>query len=75
MAAKLTPGQSAIIKLFQRHGLDSVYVPSDIMDLRVCSAMREKGLLARYEEDGLVGYELTESTRSALSQHQGGTDG
>lgn len=67
----LPRGQSAIIKSFQRHGLDSVYVPSDIMDLRVCSAMREKGLLARYEEGGLAGYELTDIARQALTGEPG----
>ncbi|MBP8284408.1 MAG: hypothetical protein KAX46_10950 [Chromatiaceae bacterium] len=63
----LPPGQRAIMSSFAKHGLDSLYVPSDFMDLRVCSAMAEKGLLARWELDGLRGYELTPAGRAALS--------
>lgn len=62
----LPRGQRAIMQQFGRHGLDSIYVPSDIMDLRVCSAMAEKGLLALYAEDDLRGYELTPAGRQAL---------
>jgi hypothetical protein len=56
----LPPGQQDIIKSFRKHGADSVYAPSDIMDLRVCSAMTASAILIPYRENGeLIGYELT----------------
>jgi hypothetical protein len=63
----LPPGQRAILRSFARHGADSVYVPSDIMDLRVCCAMAAKGILARFEEGDLRGYELTALGRSTVA--------
>lgn len=54
----LPPGQRVILRSFMKHGPDSIYVPSDIMDFRVCCAMAASGLLQRCEEDGVRGYEL-----------------
>lgn len=67
MAPRLPPGQAAILRSFAKHGLDSIYVASDVMDLRVCCAMIEKGLLARWEGDGVIGYELTAEGRAAVT--------
>lgn len=55
----LPPGQQAILRSFAKHGRDSLYVASDIMDLRVCSAMVANGLLARFS-DPPGSYELTD---------------
>lgn len=54
----LPPGQQAILRSFAKHGRDSCYVASDIMDLRVCSAMTAGGLLQR-ATDVECGYDLT----------------
>lgn len=54
----LPPGQQAILRSFAKHGADSCYVASDIMDLRVCSAMTAGGLLRR-ATDVECGYDLT----------------
>lgn len=55
----LPPGQQAILRSFAKHGRDSLYVASDIMDLRVCSAMVGGGLLRRFS-DPPGSYELTD---------------
>jgi hypothetical protein len=67
MKTNLPPGQRAILRSFAKHGLDSCYVASDIMDLRVCWAMTDKGLLAP-APDVLAGYDLTPAGRAALEQ-------
>lgn len=64
---ELRPGQRVVMQTFARHGLDSVYVPSDFGDLRVCTALRERGLLAWYADADVSGYELTPAGRAALS--------
>lgn len=59
----LPPGQQAILRSFGKHGLDSCYVASDLMDLRVCSAMAASGLLSPATDYDGPGYDLT--TRGA----------
>lgn len=66
----LRPGQQRIMRTFQNEGFE-VYVPADIMDLRVCMALEARGLLRFWESaDGRDrGFELTESGRTlALSK-------
>lgn len=64
----LPPGQRAIMRSFAKHGLTSVYVPSDLMDLRVCSAMRAKGLLVQYADEDVSGYELSVAGAASLTE-------
>lgn len=67
----LPPGQRAIIRSFAKHGLSSVYVPSDLMDLRVCSAMRARGLIIEYRDEIVSGFELTTAGAALTSQASG----
>lgn len=55
---QLPPGQQAILRSFAANGRDSIYVCSDVLDLRVCCAMAEKGLIRRIQTTA-VGFELT----------------
>jgi hypothetical protein len=50
------PGQQAILNSFKKHGRDSIYQASDVLDLRVCCAMVERGFLSAMGE---AQYELT----------------
>lgn len=65
--AALRPGQREIMRSFALHGRKSVYVASDILDLRVCYALVEKGVLAPYQEGDARGFELTDAGASLLS--------
>lgn len=67
MSGRLPPGQIAILRSFARHGPDSLYQASDIMDLRVCYAMMEGGLLARMPDAPGV-FELTPDGVKAMGQ-------
>lgn len=67
----LPPGQRAILRSFAKHGADSCYVASDIMDLRVCSAMAASGLLQR-ATDYPLGYDLAPRGLALISNSKPG---
>ncbi len=62
-----TPGQARLLRAFEGGNHDCVFVPDDPFDMRICAALEARGVLSRYADKEISGYELTEAGRTALT--------
>lgn len=67
---ELRPGQRRLLSVFEGGNRDCVFHPHDPFDMRICAALRERGLLHIYDgqdEACRGGYELTDDGWAALT--------